>query len=97
MLDPAGFKPGWLCCVVSPFDAGVGEIAWVRAEHWPLTIPLKRSSTTLVKFNWHAALGDMVLSRAEFETLSRLKTPLAQVRGHWVEVNAENLKRVALF
>ncbi len=48
---------------------------------------------TLVKFNWHAALGDMVLSRAEFETLSRLKTPLAQVRGHWVEVNADNLKR----
>jgi len=52
---------------------------------------------TLLKFNWQAALGDMVLTRAEFETLSRLKTPLAQVRGQWVEVNADNLRRALRF
>ncbi len=51
------------------------------------------SLETLVKFNWQAALGDVVLTQAEFETLARMKSPLAQVRGQWVEVNAENLRK----
>ena len=81
-----------------------GEIG-VRLPVWwqkqpKLTLQLKMSDQraffgveTLVKFNWQAALGDLILSRAEFETLSRLKAPLAQVRGHWVEVNADSLRR----
>jgi superfamily II DNA or RNA helicase len=78
---------------------GVRLPAWWRQKR-DITVELKMDDReaffgveTLVKFNWQAALGDVVLTRAEFETLSRLKAPLAQVRGQWVEVNADNLRR----
>jgi hypothetical protein len=80
-------------------DIGVRVPAWWKQQR-TLTVELNMDDheaffgvETLVKFNWQAALGDMVLTRAEFETLSRLKAPLAQVRGQWVEVNADNLRR----
>jgi SNF2 family DNA or RNA helicase len=80
-------------------DIGVRVPAWWKQKR-TLSIEMQMDERdaffgveTLVKFNWQAALGDVVLSRAEFETLSRLKSPLAQVRGQWVEVNADNLRR----
>jgi SNF2 family DNA or RNA helicase len=44
----------------------------------------------LVTVDWDVLLGDGRLSRAELETLARLKEPLVRVRGQWVEVSASD-------
>jgi SNF2 family DNA or RNA helicase len=86
-------------------NAGIGVRlpAWWR-EKREVTVQLTLPESlaffgveTLVKFDWQAALGDALLTRAEFETLSRLKAPLARVRGQWVEVNADSLQRALRF
>ena len=44
---------------------------------------------TLVEYDWELALGDQVLSRAEFKKLSDLKTSLVRVRGQWIELSPD--------
>jgi superfamily II DNA or RNA helicase len=44
----------------------------------------------LVTVNWGVLIGDDRLSRAELETLARLKAPLVRIRGQWVEVSASD-------
>ncbi len=46
----------------------------------------------LVQFDWQVALGDQPLTLQELETLARLKQPLVQVRGQWVQVKAEEIQ-----
>ena len=46
----------------------------------------------LVEFDWKVALGDNVLTEAELELLARLKSPLVQIRGQWVQVSAEEIQ-----
>ncbi len=50
------------------------------------------SLDTVVQFNWEVALGDEKLSREELEVLARLKAPLVQVRGQWVQMNADEIR-----
>ena len=52
----------------------------------------------LVDYDWQLAIGDETLSRNEFEELARLKQPLVQVRGQWIELQPELVERaLALF
>jgi SNF2 family DNA or RNA helicase len=51
----------------------------------------------LVQFEWKVALGDQVLTLAELEMLARLKTPLVQLRGQWIQVNAEEIQAALEF
>jgi SNF2 family DNA or RNA helicase len=46
----------------------------------------------IVTFDWQVALGDDVLTLKELETLARLKSPLVQARGQWVQVNADEIR-----
>jgi SNF2 family DNA or RNA helicase len=46
----------------------------------------------IVKFDWQVALGEHVLTLRELEALARLKAPLVQVRGQWVQVGAAELQ-----
>jgi SNF2 family DNA or RNA helicase len=46
----------------------------------------------IVTFDWQVALGDEVLTLKELETLARLKSPLVNVRGQWVQVNADEIQ-----
>lgn len=46
----------------------------------------------IVEFNWQVALGGEQLSLKELEALAGLKSPLVQVRGQWVELNAEEIQ-----
>jgi len=39
----------------------------------------------------------VVLSRQEFEALARLKEPLVQVRGRWVQLQPDQVQRVLAF
>jgi SNF2 family DNA or RNA helicase len=52
----------------------------------------------MIEFDWQVALGDQTVTRAEFEALARLKEPLVQVRGRWVELRPELVEQaLALF
>lgn len=51
----------------------------------------------VIEFNWELALGDQLLSRAEFERLATLKVPLVQIRGEWVELQPEQLQQALYF
>jgi SNF2 family DNA or RNA helicase len=50
------------------------------------------SMESLVTFDWQIALGDQVLSYQDLEALARLKAPLVQIRGQWVQVNADEIQ-----
>lgn len=46
----------------------------------------------IVQFDWEVALGEQTLSLKELEALAKLKAPLVQVRGQWVELNADEIQ-----
>ncbi|MDR2865063.1 MAG: DEAD/DEAH box helicase [Spirochaetaceae bacterium] len=45
----------------------------------------------LLNFSWQVALGDMVLSRAEFEALLAQKSPVVRFKNQFVRIDAEKL------
>ncbi|MFC9790153.1 DEAD/DEAH box helicase [Rhodococcus sp. NPDC127528] len=49
----------------------------------------------LVSYNWELALGEMVLTNAEMERLTRAKTDLVRLRGQWVQANHAVLAKAA--
>jgi SNF2 family DNA or RNA helicase len=55
------------------------------------------SKEKLVEYDWQLALGDQPLSMAEFEKLARLKVPLVQLRGQWVELRPEQIEAAIAF
>ena len=46
----------------------------------------------MTRFDWELALGSEVLSFRELEALARIKSPLVQMRGRWVEVRPEEIR-----
>ena len=50
-----------------------------------------------MEYDWQLALGDEPLSRQEFQALARLKQPLVQVRGRWVELRPEQLQQALAY
>jgi SNF2 family DNA or RNA helicase len=52
---------------------------------------------SIVAYEWEIALGDTVLSRAEFEKLAGLKVPLVQIRGQWVELKPDEIEKALVF
>ncbi|MBI1918053.1 MAG: DEAD/DEAH box helicase [Planctomycetes bacterium] len=53
--------------------------------------------TDLVQFDWQVALGDYTLTLKELEALAKLKVPLVQVRGQWVQLSAEEIQAAVDF
>jgi non-specific serine/threonine protein kinase len=53
--------------------------------------PGKVGLEALCEYEWEVALGDTVLRAEELRELARLKVPLVQVRGRWVELRPEEL------
>jgi len=51
----------------------------------------------VVSFDWEIAIGEATLSREEFQALVRLKEPLVQVRGRWVELRPELMEQALGF
>src|SRR5579859_2357641 len=47
----------------------------------------------LVDFQWRLAVGDDTLSEAEIAALAQTKAPLVRLRGQWVAVDPDQLKR----
>jgi SNF2 family DNA or RNA helicase len=51
----------------------------------------------IVEYHWQAAIGDEELSLDELRELASLKVPLVRVRGRWVEVRPDELRRAVAF
>ena len=51
----------------------------------------------IVKLDLEIILGDNKLSLNELEKLAKLKTPLVQIRGEWIEVNADEISQAIEF
>ncbi|MCL5780121.1 MAG: DEAD/DEAH box helicase [Firmicutes bacterium] len=90
-LEQAGFGvlvPGWWT------KKGPGVRLAVRAKvNTPgLAAPGKLPLDEVVDFNWEIALGEEALSREELARLAKAKSPLVQLRGRWVAVDAGTIQ-----
>jgi len=47
----------------------------------------------LVEFRWELAIGDDTLTEYEIAALAEAKAPLIRLRGQWVAVDSEQLRR----
>ena len=52
---------------------------------------------TIVEFDWQLALGGAAITREELAALAKLKTPLVNLRGQWVEVDADAIREAIEF
>ena len=90
-LEQAGFGvmlPGWWT------RTGTKQRLSVRAH---VKSPQMQGGSGLsldeiVKFDWEVVLGGEKISPEELQRLARLKQPLVQVRGQWVEVNVQEIQ-----
>jgi SNF2 family DNA or RNA helicase len=51
----------------------------------------------LVDYRWEVALGEASISRAEFDALVALKSPLVQIRGQWVQLDSDQVEAAIKF
>ncbi len=51
----------------------------------------------LVNYQWKLSLGETELTEAEFKSLAKLKSPLVQIRGQWVTLDAEQIEAAIKF
>lgn len=52
---------------------------------------------TVVEVDWTIALGDRTLTLRDLEDLARLKAPLVNLRGEWVQLNADEIEQAVRF
>lgn len=52
---------------------------------------------TLINYDWQLSLGGDILTKAEFAELSRLKVPLIQIRGEWMELRSTEIEAAIAF
>jgi SNF2 family DNA or RNA helicase len=91
-LDEAGFGvllPSWwdkrrrlglTASASTPVDGVVGR-------------PSKFGRDQLMDFRWQLAVGDETLTEEEIAALAQAKAPLVRLRGQWVAVDPDQLKR----
>jgi SNF2 family DNA or RNA helicase len=69
----------------------------LRPKQGPRVTRNLMGQNAVVEYHWQLALGDQTLNEDEFEALARLKTPLVQVRGQWVELRRDEIERAIAF
>ena len=91
-LDEAGFGvllPSW-------WDRRA-RLGLTMSTHTPtdgvVAKPGKFGKDQLMDFRWRLAVGDDTLSEAEIAALAQTKAPLVRLRGQWVAVDPDQLKR----
>ncbi|MFZ3148780.1 MAG: DEAD/DEAH box helicase [Methanothrix sp.] len=52
---------------------------------------------SLVSYDWQLSLGGDIITKAEFAELSRLKVPLIQIRGEWMELRSTEIEAAIAF
>ena len=59
--------------------------------------PGRMSMDNLIDYQWKLSLGETELTEDEFKTLAKLKSPLVQIRGQWVTLDAEQIEAAIKF
>ncbi|WP_435011375.1 DEAD/DEAH box helicase [Tundrisphaera lichenicola] len=91
MLEQAGFSvmlPAWWSRKGTKLRLGARAV--VKSPK--MTSKSGLSLDEILKFRWEIALGDHVLTYRELQALARLKVPLVQIRGQWVQLNTEEIQ-----
>src|SRR6516165_9148616 len=91
-LDEAGFGvllPSWWN---RSRRLGLTASAHTQADG-VVTKPGKFGKDQLVEFRWQLAVGDDTLTEEEIAALAQTKAPLVRVRGQWVAVDPDQLRR----
>lgn len=95
LLEQAGFGvqlPGWWMRKAKPRITARAKVTSPKMQaEGSLTL------NRVVQFDWELALGGEKLTLQELEELASLKTPLVQLRGQWVQLNAEEIGRALDF
>jgi SNF2 family DNA or RNA helicase len=52
---------------------------------------------SILKYDWQLSLGENTLTEAEFAELARLKVPLVQIRGEWIELRSQDIEAAIEF
>jgi len=69
-------------------------------EEAPDLKPVGRGSLSLqklVEYQWELAIGDTSISRKEFDALLALNSPLVQIHGKWIQLDADQIEAAFKF
>lgn len=70
----------------------------VRAEAPALSKSVDRLGLqSLLNFQWELSIGGQTLSKAQFDRLVKLNTPLVEINGEWVELRPQDVKAAQAF
>ncbi|MEH2455112.1 DEAD/DEAH box helicase [Nostoc sp.] len=93
-------------------DSGLGVIlppSLANREGWANRLGLKITAETpkkkqgrlglqsLLNFQWQLAIGGQTISKAEFDKLVALNSPLVEINGEWVELRTQDIKTAQTF
>lgn len=93
-------------------DSGLGVVlppSLANREGWANRLGLKIRAQTpqqkkdrlglqsLLNFEWELAIGGQTLSKAEFDRLVALNSPLVEINGEWVELRSQDVKTAKAF
>ncbi|MBE9003720.1 DEAD/DEAH box helicase [Fortiea sp. LEGE XX443] len=93
-------------------DNGLGVIlppSLTNREGWANRLGLKITAETskkqkerlglqsLLNFQWQLAIGGQTISKAEFDRLVALNSPLVEINGEWVELRPQDIKTAQTF
>jgi SNF2 family DNA or RNA helicase len=100
VLEDAGFKiivPAWYT------PQGRRRVK-IRLRSSPSTSASTTTTGTghvnldnLIRYNYQLAIGDQVVSEAEWQRLVEAKTPLVRFRGQWVELDRDKMREMLAF
>lgn len=51
----------------------------------------------IVEYDWMIAVGDQTFAPEEFNKLAKMKVPLVNIRGQWVEIKSEEIEKALRF
>ncbi|AVH73324.1 DEAD/DEAH box helicase [Nostoc sp. 'Lobaria pulmonaria (5183) cyanobiont'] len=93
-------------------DSGLGVIlppSLANREGWANRLGLKITAETpktkqgrlglqsLLNFQWQLAIGGQTISKAQFDKLVALNSPLVEINGEWVELRPQDIKTAQTF
>jgi SNF2 family DNA or RNA helicase len=95
------FEDNGLGVVLPPSLANRGDIAnRLGLKVTAQTQKKKQESLglqSLLNFKWELAIGGQTLSKAEFDRLVALNSPLVEINGEWVELRPQDIKIAQAF
>jgi SNF2 family DNA or RNA helicase len=96
LLEGAGFgilvPPWW-----NKKGARLGVKVKMKSKGSDANAKSRMSMENLVNYQWKLSLGETELTETEFKALAKLKSPLVQIRGQWVTLDAEQIEAAINF